>query len=93
MELKRIVRHTIPSKYDSAPFGTICQANIGDEDYQLYIQLSESEESQWEPMGFLLEKAFESVLQDEEFIKELLFLIGTNEDQSFANIAKILNKQ
>jgi len=93
MELKRIIRHTMPSKYDSAPFGTICQANIGDDGYQLYIQLSETEESRWEPMGFLLEKAFEEMLQDEEFIKELLQLIGSHEYKSFETISKLIKNK
>ena len=94
MEFKRIVRHTIPSKYDLAPFGTLCQANIGDDGYQLYIQLSElPEEAKWEPIGFLLEKAFEEVLQDEMFITELFHLIGVREYKSFKYIAKILEEK
>lgn len=88
MELKRIIRHTLPTKYDSAPFGTLCQAN-NDDDYQLFIQLSETEEARWEPIGYLLEKAFEPMLEDEAFIQELLALIADN--KSFEKIASLLH--
>jgi hypothetical protein len=92
MALKRIVRHTIPSKYDSAEFGTLCQANYDDTSFELYIQLSHTEEAHWEPIGSLLETAFMDIIQDEEFLKELLLLAANDEYKSFENIAKILKK-
>jgi len=91
MALKRIVRHTIPTKYDQAEFGTLCQANYDEDRYELYIQLSTTEEAQWEPIGYLLETAFDEILQDEGFIRELLVLVAGGENKSFANIARMLN--
>lgn len=93
MDHKRIVRHTFPTKFDSAPFGTICQANIGPDDMQLYIQISETEEAQWEPIGLLLENAFKEILQDTEFIDEILILIASSEYKSFDKIAAILRNK
>ena len=92
MALKRIVRHTIPSKYDSAEFGTICQANYDDTAFELYIQLSHTEEAHWEPIGLLLETAFADILQDEEFINELLALAAKDDYKSFESTATILSK-
>ena len=93
MDSKRIIRHTLPTKFDSAPFGTLCQVNIGDDDRQFYIQLSDSEEAKWEPLGFLMEDAFKEILEDTEFIEELLNLVRVSEYKSFDTIAEILKKK
>jgi hypothetical protein len=91
MALNRIVRHTIPNKYDSAEFGTLCQANYNEDSYDIFIQLSHTDEAQWEPIGYLLEKAFEPMLENEEFIQEVLVLLANN--KSFENIATLLLKK
>jgi len=90
MALKRIVRHTIPSKYDSAEFGTLCQANYDDTNYDIYVQLSHTEEAHWEPIGILFETAFEDILQDEEFIGELINIVSDPENKSYNKLAAIL---
>jgi hypothetical protein len=94
MTLKSIVRHTLPSKFDHAEFGTICQANYDDERFELFVQLAanDTEEALWEPISSLLESAFLEVLQNEEFLKELLNLVATTENKSFAAMAAILAK-
>jgi hypothetical protein len=92
MEHNKIIRHTPPTKYDSAPFATICQVVVGDEDYHIYIQLSDTVEARWEPVGYLLEAAFSDLVEDHEFIHELLVLI-TSEERSYKNIAHTLNKK
>ena len=90
MKLNRIVRHTLPTKYDTAPFGTICQANYGDDSFELFIQLNDHGDARWEPVGSLMECAFSEILEHEEFIQELLLLSVANDNKSFENIAKIL---
>jgi hypothetical protein len=50
--MEPIIRHSAPSKLDHAPFGTECHVDIGEGEYQLYIQYSKDEENpQWEFMG------------------------------------------
>ena len=90
--LKRIIRHTLPGKFDAAEFGTIAQVNIGEDERVFYIQLSETDDVQWEPIGYLLENAFEELLQDEEFIHELLVLVGSVE-KNFEAVTEILKNK
>jgi hypothetical protein len=93
MALNRIVRHTVPNKYDSAGFGTLCQANYNETSFDIFIQLSHTDEAQWEHVGYLLESAFSELLQNEEFITELINIISTNDNKSYKNLAAILNKK
>ncbi|MGD0331185.1 MAG: hypothetical protein ABSB40_12220 [Nitrososphaeria archaeon] len=93
MALNRIVRHTIPNKFDSAEFGTICLANYSDTPCELFIQLSHTDEAEWEPIGHLLESAFCDLLQDEEFIVELINMAATPNTKSYKNITTILAKK
>lgn len=68
-----LIKYSVPTKLDTAPFGTIWKALIGDTGKETYIQLSIDVESpRWEKLGFLLEKAFEDQLQDEKFMNEIL---------------------
>jgi hypothetical protein len=87
VERNCIIRHTIPTKFDNAPFGTLCQSKI-DEDYKLFIQFSTTDEACWLPIGYILEKAFSPLFSNEQFIAEILLLASHKKD--FKNISKIL---
>ena len=89
MDHKCIIRHTVPTKYDTAPYGTLCQSNTENE-CKLFIQLSHTEEAQWEPIGYLLEQAFLPLLTDAEFVQELLNLIPYNDPKCFKQISLLL---
>lgn len=92
MALQYITRHTVPSKYDAAPFGTLCYSMLDEDEYKLYVQLSKVEESRWEPIGYLLEVALEEKLESEELILELLDLVDRRPNKSFIRLAEILIK-
>lgn len=88
--LKYIVRHTMPTRFDEAPFGTLCQVNGDENQSDIYVQLSTSNEPQWESLGFLLECAFRDKLNDMDFIEELLNLIDTSEERSYKKLISLL---
>ena len=71
--METLVKYSVPTKLDIAPFGTTWTALIGDIGKETYIQLSTDIESpRWEKLGYLLEKAFEDRLNDEKFMNEIL---------------------
>lgn len=90
MALNYITRHTVPTKYDTAPYGTLCYSMKDEDEYKLFIQLSTIEEARWEPIGYLLEMAFEEKLDNEEFINEILNLSTCTSEKSFSTLSKIL---
>lgn len=85
--MQRIIRHTIPNKYDTAPFGTLCQSMNDDNTYKLFIQISKTDEAHWITIGSALELAFYSNIEDEKFLQEILHLI----DEPQKNYKKLIN--
>ena len=76
METDIILRYTVPTRYDKAPYGAICKV-IEEDKYELYIQVASDdvEENHWLKMGDFLEVAFKKeILTDKEFIKGCLEL-------------------
>lgn len=76
MENDIILRYTIPTRYDKAPYGAICKV-IEEDKYEIYIQVASDdvEENHWLKMGDFLEVAFKKeILTDKEFIKSCLEL-------------------
>lgn len=73
MSTEVLVRYSSPTKYDLAPYGTICQV-LGDNAVQeaLHIQVGHGETSTWITMGEFLEKVFKDKLLDASFIQECL---------------------
>lgn len=90
MALNYITRHTTPSKYDSAPYGTLCYSMKDEDEYKLFVQLSKTDEARWEPIGHLFEEALFEKCEDDEFIAELLALSTTLHNRSFKKLAEIL---
>lgn len=70
------VRYTIPTRYDIAPFGTMCVV-IGETEEQrfYYIQLSTNELiAAWEPINDFLGYVFQDEITDQNFIDECLHI-------------------
>ena len=88
-----IVRYSAPGRYDVAKCGTICKV-VGDNGvYELFVQLSEDESvANWQRMGSLLEKAFKSFLERQEFIRLCLALSSAKGDgaELYEALARIL---
>lgn len=84
------LRYTVPTRYDAAPFGTVCIVRQEEQPDQLYVQLADQDEySDWQPMGYLLEKVFTQFLTNDAFIHECLRHYIT-QDQNFLAIGTIL---
>lgn len=67
--MEPIIRYNAPTRYDLAPYGSICKVMEENESYKLYFQISESPDTAtWITVGELLEKTFNSFLMDNEFI-------------------------
>jgi hypothetical protein len=69
-----MIRYNDPTRYDKAPYGTICHVH-GDDDVIIkqFIQLStENTTAQWEPLGDFLLKVFHEQLSNTTFIQECL---------------------
>lgn len=76
-----VVRYTAPGKYDLAPGGTICKVMGDGEAYELFVQLGESLDlPNWQPIGKLLEKAFNPFITDPDFISQCLCLSSARGD-------------
>lgn len=70
--LEPIMRYTLPTRYDDAPYGTICILKSDTED-KFYIQVSQDKTTNtWITMGDMLVGAFKDKLLDDVFIKECL---------------------
>ena len=72
-----ILRYTIPTRYDKAPYGAICKVVTDGDKFDLYIQIASDkvEESHWLKIGDFLEAAFKrEILEDPEFIQSCLKL-------------------
>ena len=86
-------RYTMPTKYDIAPFGTLCQV-VGDggEIYHVLIQISHDEKrANWMPVGQFFERIFSPIINNSSFIKECLNLFEINKGD-YQKIATVLLK-
>jgi hypothetical protein len=73
--MERLIRYTAPTKYDLAPYGTVCTVK-GDqyksEPDQVFIQVGEGETSTWVSYGEFLEVVFKNKSSDNVFINDNL---------------------
>jgi isopentenyldiphosphate isomerase len=76
MEKEIIIRYTAPTRYDKAPYGTICKVIIEGEKHKLYIQVSpdDVENSEWVRWGDFLEVVFKRDIFEKAFVKDCLDL-------------------
>ena len=84
--MKRFIKYSVPTKYDHASFATIWEHHTDNHKPDLYIQLARDDENpRWERISFLLETAFENMLDDPEFMEDILRLFEEREDASTEN--------
>lgn len=71
-----MIRYTAPpTKYDAAPYGTVCTVHISDDgtDSRLYIQTAqEPENPQWTAIEELVIQAFKPQFENPCFIQDCL---------------------
>jgi len=68
-----LIKYSVPTKLETAPFGTVWKALVGDSGHQIYLQTSKDEQNpQWERAGYVLEKVFQESLKDDVFIERIL---------------------
>jgi hypothetical protein len=66
--MRPLMRICPPSRYDPAPYKTICYVE-GEDGVDGYIQVSKDHETpHWVPMGDFLYKVFRDKLSDDKFI-------------------------
>ena len=66
------LKYTVPTKFETAPYGQIwVKANDSDQ-VDIFIQSSKNDCPHWITMGQLLERAFSEKLSDPNFIHECL---------------------
>jgi hypothetical protein len=82
-------RYTIPTRFDSEPFGTIVKCIGDNNDYEFYVQLSKDQaNANWQKVRYLLEKTFQEFFFNATFIEECLKIY--NGDKDFSKISKII---
>lgn len=73
---KTMIRYTAaPTKYDTAPYSTVCTVHLNDDgtDRRLYIQISKNEqEPHWESVEEVVIRAFKPLFDNPCFIAECL---------------------
>jgi len=93
--ITEVIRYTAPTKYDKAPYGTICLV-MGEHEIcvETHIQVSQSDiDPEWKPMSYLLEKAFHDFIHDKEFIKECLMLYAYNTKRPLLSLVELIKKK
>ena len=85
-EVKIFTRYNMPTKYDKAPYGALCIVYMSSDnqlekiDEKLFIQVSEDEEQpHWVTTAHILEQIFFKSLKKQAFLKEILDLFKTIE--------------
>lgn len=68
-----LIKYSVPTKLETAPWGTTWKALVGESGHEIYIQVSRDEQNpQWERAGTVLEQVFQESLKDEVFIERIL---------------------
>lgn len=94
MEQTMVTRYSAPTKYDKAPFKSLCKMSREDGRWCYFIQEGENmEEPQWVSLGDFFEKAFEEYIIKPEFIDECLQLYRHNTRPPMLNISKIIGEK
>ena len=89
---KYLVRYTHPSRYDFEPYGSIWKAFGDNDEYVLYIQVSDSpEEPKWIRISHFLEIAFHEFISSSDFIDDSLRLFKINEVRYLDEVVKKTN--
>ena len=83
-----VIRYTIPTKFDMAPYGTICKVLLDNDKVEHFIQLGQSD-VQWKRLGTFFEEAFDGFLHDRGFVDECLALFSKKTLDLFLDIKGI----
>lgn len=74
-----MIRYTAPpTKYDNAPYGTICTVHLNDDgtDRQIYIQASQDENNpDWQSIEEIVIQAYKPLFNNPCFIKDCLEIV------------------
>lgn len=69
-------RYSVPTKHESAPYGTLVKVITGmnnEQDYTFYIQAHKNElKPEWLTMADFLETALEEMFEDPAFLEETI---------------------
>jgi hypothetical protein len=88
-----IIRYSAPTKFDKAPQFTIYKVLDDDKNETIYVQVGDDPEyGTWMKMTDLVGKAFNPLLEDQEFIKVCLDLLNKNDSESSHTMARIIDK-
>ena len=88
------VRYAPPSRFDVAPWATMCKVMLEGSDHDLYIQISKDEtKPEWLKMRHLLEKAFEHFLADTVFIESCLEYYSQPDLKHLLQICEIIKNR
>jgi len=75
-----VIKYSAPTKFCYEPYGQVWKQLHDNEEYSLYVQVSESQEDPcWITMGQFLEKSFHDSLSDEKFIQNCLSVFKENQ--------------
>ena len=78
MDIPIVERHTVPTRFDYAPYGTITCVKAAHDTY--YIQLAEEDDqANWLTLGQVLDIVFQRYYDNPEFVAELLQLYYDDE--------------
>ena len=91
MEIKRITRHTLPTKFDLEPFGTLCCC-FGDDDCSIYAQISRNAEPEWVPFGIMFERIFDRIKDETQFQQLLFNLLDENSSDNLLKFIEYLKE-
>ena len=91
MDIKRITRHTLPTKYDQEPFGAICYC-FGDNDCSVYVQIGRNAEPEWVPFGEIFELIFSRIKDEPEFQHIILELFNDNNSDNMLKFIEYLKE-
>ena len=77
------IRHTHPTVYELAPYGTIWKAKE-DVGHTLFIQVGRDDSVNWIKLGDFYELVFESAIENKGFLEQCLYVFegkGTSEEK------------
>jgi hypothetical protein len=90
-ERTQLIRYSPPTRYDIAPFGTICKVIDDGNTPKYFIQFNkEPDTARWESMSYLLENVFNDYITNTEFIDACLKAYNDKSKDSLIKISDIL---
>lgn len=73
------IRYTPPTRYDKAPYGSLCKVMKDNDESTLYIQINEEEDqAEWMQISDFLEKVFSNHILNNGFINACLVHLKYN---------------